>query len=269
MNEFPNVFIGWDQREQKAYDVLVESILDYCTIPINIIPIKEGQMRAINFYRRHYTVTNGQKKDVLDGRPFSTDFSFTRFLVPFLSRHSGYSIFMDCDMLVRSDIAAVFDYPDSSDFSMNTERKAIYCVHHNYNPDDTKKMDNQEQVKYSKKNWSSFMLWDCSHPAHKTLTLDDINTKDGWWLHNFQWLKDEQIGMLPEEWNWLDGHSPDYIEAKNVHFTRGGPWFEGWKPKQISDAKYALEWQQLSDQISVEESLGKERKIKWEKTYVR
>ena len=269
MNEFPNIYIGYDPKEYSAYHVLVESILDHCSIPVNIIPIKENHMRAINFYRRHYTISNGQKQDALDGRPFSTAFSFSRFLVPFLSRHCGYSIFMDCDMLVRADIAEIFDYANTSDFSINATRKAIYCVHHTYNPPNGTKMDNQKQEQYSRKNWSSFVLWDCSHPQHQMLTLDDVNTKTGWWLHNFQWLKDEQIGMLPQEWNWLDGHSPDDMEAKNVHFTRGGPWFEGWKPAQRSDAKYALEWQQLYDQLSVEESLGKERKIKWEKTYVR
>ena len=78
----------------------------------------------------------------------------------------------------------------------------------------------------------------------------------------------DEIGELPTEWNWLDGYSPEEIEAKNVHFTSGGPWFRSWKPTTSSDAKYALEWTVLYDGIMLEESLGTTKQIKWEKTYV-
>ena len=269
MNEFPNIFIGWDSREDIAFKVLKESILDQSSIPVNIIPIKAGEMRNINFYRRVFHTQNYSspfsiKIDSTDNLPFSTEFSFTRFLIPFLSYHSGYSLFMDCDMFVRADVAEVFDY-------VNKEDKAIWCVKHTHVPpnSETVKMDHQIQSSYSRKNWSSFVLWNCSHSQHQNLTIDDVNIKSGWWLHNFKWLEDSDIGSLPESWNWLDGYSPDTLEAKNVHFTRGGPWFKTWEPRQRSDARYGLEWQQLSDALAVEETLGKERKIKWEKTYVR
>ena len=90
------------------------------------------------------------------------------------------------------------------------------------------------------------------------LTVDDVNTKPGRWLHNFQWLPDDEIGPLPEAWNWLDGHSDPAIEPANVHFTSGGPWFskeaglgyDTWKPKREIDEKYCREWLELAKKYS-------------------
>ena len=92
-------------------------------------------------------------------------------------------------------------------------------------------MDNKVQEPYRRKNWSSLIMFNCAHDAHKSLTIDDVNTRMGRWLHGFEWLPDKEadIGKIPEEWNWLDGHSDTKLEAKNVHFTTGGPWFENWQ----------------------------------------
>tara|TARA_R110002051_G_scaffold272840_2_gene333401 strand:- start:9803 stop:10591 length:789 start_codon:yes stop_codon:yes gene_type:complete len=262
MSSIYTIYIGYDHREAIAYDVLKESILDHSSIPINIIPLKQEELRRVNFYRRNYYIKDKNNYDTTDNKPFSTDFSFTRFLIPFLNRLDGYALFMDCDMMVRSDIAEVFE-------SVNRgEDKAVWCVKHRHIPNTSTKMDDKIQTVYTRKNWSSFVLWNCSHEAHKNLTIDDVNLKTGWYLHNFKWLNDNDIGELPTEWNWLDGYSPEKIEAKNVHFTNGGPWFRSWKPTSSSDAKYALEWNILYDGINIEESLGKNKQIKWEKTYV-
>ena len=51
----------------------------------------------------------GQPYDEIDGRPFSTDFSFTRFLVPHLNMYQGIALFMDSDMYLRTDITELFD----------------------------------------------------------------------------------------------------------------------------------------------------------------
>ena len=50
-------------------------------------------------------------------------------------------------------------------------------------------------------------------------------------------LEDDEIGGLPEAWNWLEGHSDPSIQPKLVHFTRGTPDFPGY-----ADAAYADEW---------------------------
>ena len=93
------------------------------------------------------------------------------------------------------------------------------------------------------------MLFNCGHAAHNNLTIDDVNTKPGNWLHNFSWLEDDDIGAMSDEWNWLDGHSSSDITAKNVHFTRGGPWFKGWKPLNPQDVIYKNEWEALRKEV--------------------
>jgi len=227
--DIPTIYIGYDSREKDAYNVLRYSALKYASAPINIYPIDQDLLRRIGLYRRAWLLGSSHKPysknkndtqhvDLFDRRPFSTDFSFTRFLVPFLNRLNGWALYMDCDMYFRSDPIQLFrKYSDKN--------KAIYCVKHLYNPSEKIKMYGAKQVKYSRKNWSSLVLYNCSHSGHNNFTLDDVNTKPGRWLHNFLWLKDSEIGSINEEWNWLEGYSSEKINPKIVHFTRGGPWF--------------------------------------------
>ena len=248
MKDIPTIFVGYDPREETAYQVLKYSALKHTSGPINIFPINQDKMRRIGLYRRAWKLGSStlpepkskediQHKDLFDEKPFATDFSFTRFLVPFLNRFEGWALYMDCDMFFRSDPLEIFK-------KFNDTKYAIYCVKHNYNSHDKVKMYGNSQYQYSRKFWSSFVMYNCSHPSHNNLTIDDVNTKEGRWLHNFKWLADEDIGDLPEEWNWLDGYSSSKIDAKNVHFTRGGPWFrdKSWKPKTNQDEIYSNEW---------------------------
>jgi len=257
----PTVYIGYDPREDTAFQTLVHSIkLTTTNQQINIVKLNQDALRAAGLYRRAWNSGAPthplQKIDTSDGKPFSSDFSFTRFLIPHLNQYEGMAIYMDCDMMVRSDIMEVFE-------TYNDPTYAISCVWHQYKTESTFKMDHQAQQNYSKKNWSSFILWNCSHPAHADLTVDDVSTKSGWWLHNFRWLSGWElgrpsqypIGQIKEEWNWLDGHSSPVIDAKNVHFTTGGPWFENWKPKTEQDLFYSHEWQALKDKVSILESM--------------
>ena len=250
----PTIYIGYDEREDIAFEVLVESIKSTSSFKnLNIIKLNQSALRAIGLYRRAYkTIDNKQKIDLSDGLPFSTDFSFTRFLVPHLNQYEGLAIYMDCDMLVRSDIMEVFEkYAEA--------KHAVSCIWHDYVVSDNVifKMDQQIQQNYSKKNWSSFMLWNCGHPANANLTPDDVNTKPGRWLHNFEWIGEtiNPIGSIHEEWNWLDGHSNSEIEAKNVHFTTGGPWFSNWTPLTTNENEYVDEWKALRDKIIIDEGL--------------
>ena len=105
-------------------------------------------------------------------------------------------------------------------------------------------MDGKEQHIYPRKNWSSLIMFNCGHELNQKLTPQEVNTKSGRWLHTFQWLpeKEADIGSIPEEWNWLDNHSSSDLNAKNVHFTTGGPWFKNWGSKRDIDNKYAIEW---------------------------
>lgn len=232
------VYIGWDQRDLQSYMVCVHTLIENSSIPLEIYPIKEFEMRALGLYWRPYHVhgkhsqySAGQMIDDKDGKPFSTGFSFTRFLTPQLAQFTDeWVLFMDADMMWRGDIADMIKVCDKD--------HAVFCVKHDHVPPEKTKMDGVAQTQYARKNWSSVMLL---NPA-KCGTLDpySVNKMPGSWLHAFCWVDDDQIGGLDEKWNFLCGHSnlADFGEdgPSIVHFTRGDPSM-GWV-----DEPYADEW---------------------------
>ena len=254
----PTIYIGYDPREHTAVQVLQYSIMKYSSIPIQVKTLNLLNLRRSGLYRRapHLDSTCWGKekhmKDCFDERPLSTEFSFSRFLIPMLNQYEGWALFMDCDMFFRSDPAELFRIVQKEKIRTRLfERKALWCVKHQDQPTEKTKMYGCPQTTYSKKNWSSFMLWDCGHPIHHNLTVDDVNTKPGSWLHSFSWLQnDELIGDLSEEWNFLDNHSSSEIIPKNMHFTTGGPWFPNWIPKRPIDQKYSDEWNSLKQEMT-------------------
>ena len=232
MSEVARVYVGFDRREEVAWDACKYSLLKHASVPVDIIRLDDAVLRHIGVYYRQWLENNGQKYDMSDGQPFSTEFAFTRFLVPALSLYEGWALFMDCDMIWRADIKELWDLRD--------DQYAVMCVKHDHVPRESEKMDNLIQTRYSKKNWSSVMLFNCSHPKNMLLTPDRVNKDNGGLLHQFSWLLPHEIGELPTEWNWLEGSSPKEIEPKICHYTRGGPWFDEWQ-----DVEYGEEWLQL------------------------
>ena len=222
------IFVGWDSKEPAAFSVLAHSILSRASAPVAIIPLVQGQLRAAGLYTRERGPTE------------STEFSLTRFLVPYLSSYEGVSIFMDCDMLCLTDIYGLIgetlsrwarEYVARHDGLHVSDRlpspsPAIYVCKHDYTPRPGDKFLGQQQTSYPRKNWSSLMVFD--NAQCKVLTPQYVNTVTGLELHRFAWLEDGQIGELPLEWNWLVGEYQDNPEAKILHYTRGGPWFEPW-----------------------------------------
>ena len=231
------VYIGYDPKEHAAYEVLKFSIERIASKPVRVVALKKDIVKRIGMYTRKSSLIDGQPYDEIDGKPFSTEFSFTRFLVPALNMYEGKALFMDSDMYIRADITELFDLCEMDYY-------ALWCVHHKYEPKKGTKMDGKIQEPYHRKNWSSLMMFNCGHEANKKLTPTEVNTKSGLWLHTFGWLPDKEadIGQIPEEWNWLDGHSSVDLEAKNVHFTTGGPWFHKWGPRGGTEGKNATEW---------------------------
>ena len=159
----------------------------------------------------------------------ATEFTYTRFLTPALAGYQGWALFCDCDFLWLGDIAGLLDYTRS--------QKAVYCVQHDYRPTEKTKMDGAVQTVYPRKNWSSLMLFNCDHPSVRGLTPEVVNRESGAYLHRMQWAKDDEIGALPVDWNWLEGwnEKPSLGTPKAVHFTRGGPWFEQWRNVDYGD----------------------------------
>jgi lipopolysaccharide biosynthesis glycosyltransferase len=172
----------------------------------------------------------------------STEFAISRFLIPQLAG-GGWALFADCDILVRGDLDRLFAMADSN--------YAVMCVKHDHRPTEQTKKDGRLQAAehdprfpgvYSRKNWSSVMLFNCDHSANAALTIELVNTVPGRDLHRFCWLDDALIGELPPEWNYLVGHTklPDGPEPKLVHFTEGGPWL----PK-YAGVEYADDWRAM------------------------
>lgn len=211
------VYVGWDPREDIAWEVCRFSILTR-TDPnqVEIYPLVQSELREAGLYKRPV--------DALA----ATEFSLTRFLTPHLAGHDGYALFVDCDFLFLTDIRAVLGEVDKS--------KAVAVVKHDYNPTEIRKMDGCLQHPYPRKNWSSFMLFNCSHPAVRALTPDVVNSAEPSYLHRLQWLNDSEIGALDKGWNYLEGwYEPVYDNIKAIHYTLGGPWFEQRKRCDFSD----------------------------------
>ena len=101
------VYIGWDQRGAQAFEVAAHSIREHASIPVEIIALKDWELRAKRVYWRAYSVDErGQMWDARDGSPFTTNFSYTRYVVPLLEDFGDEQVvFMDADMLIRADIA--------------------------------------------------------------------------------------------------------------------------------------------------------------------
>tara|TARA_R110000851_G_scaffold87759_1_gene191276 strand:+ start:657 stop:1313 length:657 start_codon:yes stop_codon:yes gene_type:complete len=208
------IFIGYDPKEAIAFHTLVQSIINKATIPFDIVPL---DIKNLPMYTRK-----------VDDKQ-SNEFSFTRFLVPYLSSYKGISIYLDCDMMLRTDIAEVLK---------EVNDKPVYLVKHDYSPKDKYKYLGAKQYNYPRKNWSSFVVWNCGHNSNKLVTDSFVNTASAADLHQFKFLKDNEIGELDVCWNWLVGEYNDPPDdVKNVHWTLGGPWL-----KEYKDVDFADEW---------------------------
>jgi len=208
------VFIGYDSRETVAYGVLAHSINVRASQPVAIAPVMLGQLEGV--FRR--------ERNPLQ----STEFSFSRFLVPYLCGFEGWAVFMDCDMLMMEDVASLWKLRD--------ERFAVQVVKHEHVPKEETKFLGTIQTKYQKKNWSSVMLMNCARCT--ALTPEYVNRASGLDLHQFKWLgNDELIGALPAQWNHLVGYDAPRPGVSLAHFTIGGPWFP-----EYAGCEYSREW---------------------------
>jgi len=229
------VFIGYDPVEAGTYGPMVHSILRQSSMPVSITPVALENLRGILTRERDPMQSN--------------DFAFSRFLVPWMCNYEGWAIFMDCDMILRDDIAKLWAQRD--------EKYAIKVVKHNHvPPEDTKYLGNK-QTKYARKNWSSVMLINCA--KCKLLTPEYINTASGLDLHQFKWLEDHEIGELPHYWNHLVGYDAYDPRAANVHYTTGGPYFAEYK-----NCDYHQDWyaEKSKSEIILQTSEIKKSKLK-------
>ena len=216
MNEQIKIVIGFDQRESVAYHTFCQSVIEKASSPVSFMPL------AINNLS-DYKETHSDK---------SNDFVYSRFLTPYLNEFNGWAIFADGDMICQADIKELWDLRDES--------KALLVVKHEYQTKAHRKYLGNINENYPRKNWSSVILFNCSHPKHKILTPEFIAKQTGKYLHRFSWLNDNEIGELPKEWNWLAIEYPEERRAKLIHYTLGTPCFKEYKDTEMADLWYSV-----------------------------
>ena len=230
-----HIFIGWDNREVLASIVAKYSMSLHITneddCSIEFLKRRSLQTQHL-YYRKAFLSETGQYFDTLDSKPFSTEFSFTRFLVPELCRlqqKDGWAMFVDGDFVFLDDVSKLF--------SLVNNKYAVMCVKFNWVPpkEERYKLDGMIQTRYSKKLWSSLMMFNLQHPDVKNLTRVVVNDSTGSYLHKFRWTSKENIGTLPMAWNYVPEITSKSIEPKAIHYTKGGPWFEEYRDCLHSD----------------------------------
>jgi hypothetical protein len=229
-----SIYIGYDVREAETFAICRHTLRRYAPdIPINAISLEDVRDAGL-YWRPTSRDEKGRLFDDISDAPMSTEFAISRFLTPVLAKaagRTGWALFMDSDILARDDVDDLFAECDSS--------KAVMCVQHNHVPPEGIKMDGQIQTLYRRKNWSSVVAYNLSHPSNRKLTVNLINTVPGRHLHAFCWLDDSEIGALDPCWNYLVGYTKltDGEQPKLVHHTEGGPWLENYR-----DVEFADEW---------------------------
>lgn len=227
------IFVGWDASQVRAWNVAHWSIRrTTAQVPVDIRRIALAELQGTGLYTRPTETREHGYFDVISQAAMATGHACARFLVPALCHYEGWAVFMDGDVLVREDLAALFALADPE--------KALQVVQHRHVPSGTVKMEGQAQAAYRRKNWSSVILWHVGHPANRALTVKVANTVPGRDLHRFCWLEDDLIGALPARWNVLIGEEtvPDPAIA---HFTLGVPDLPGYERQP-----YAAEWRETA-----------------------
>lgn len=212
-------FIGFDTAQADAAYACARSMQRWVPAS-NINFIRLDEMKKRGYYWR------------TDDGTGSTEFTYTRFLVPYLSGYTGHSVFCDSDFLWRRSPYELLPYISFKD--------PVRVVKHNLTPEmlTSVKMNGKEQKWYPRKNWSSLMLFNNDHC--KALTPAAVSTEKASWLHGFEWCKIDQTEPLPNRFNHLVGYYPDDADPVAAHFTDGGPWMEGYE-----DVAFAEEWRRV------------------------
>lgn len=226
------VFLGWDETELTACQVAEYSLYRHASR--NAVRLDKISMFTVKEYDRPTrTLPNGQLFDDISGAPMSTRHAIARFWVPRLCGFTGWALFTDGDVLFRDDVTKVFELADPD--------KAVMVVQHSAMLEEGSKKLGHVQQAYSRKNWSSVILWNCGHLANRALTREVLNDWPGRDLHAFKWLRDDQIGALPAKWNHLVDVSPPDPDPSIVHYTLGCPDVDGHE-----HGAFAEEWLRAS-----------------------
>ena len=234
-----NLYLGYDRREDAAYRVAEHSCLATSSGQVRIHPLDIDDLYKRHLLWRPVEHSDGKMFDHLSGAYQSTEFAASRFLVQELQR-TGWAVFADCDVVFLRDIYEIMEHADP--------QYAVCVVKHEHVPVEATKMDGQPQTTYPRKNWSSVMLWNCDHPAHRRLSLAMLNYYPGELLHRFFWLRDSEIGSLPPDWNWLVNVERRPERLAIAHFTLGHPALPNWEPARNDEIWWEAQARMKADE---------------------
>ena len=223
-----NIYIGYDSRHKEIAELNAWTMLkgiehgfgggDVHGTMKNWIPeIKFLDISKIPEYTREYAEQ-------------STEFTYSRFLIPHLEDYKGFSIFLDDDILFQKSILPMFYFLNPDD--------AVACIKYDFKEHNDTKFDGEKNVNYPKKLWSSLMIFNNGHEDCKKLTPEVINTQTGKYLHQFEWT--DKISEIPQHYIFTEGYDTDESSWRPsaVHFTRGGPWIDNMDISNIDKLEY-------------------------------
>ena len=200
-----NVAVGFDQRQSVAFQVCAQSVWEKASLPVNIA-------------RLNLDVLPLTKRGL-------TQFTYSRFLTPYLFDYKGWALFLDSDILARGDIAEL-PKGDADLYFVLDERRRF--------------------------EWPSVMWMNCE--KLKCLTPDLITREK---MFDQKWIIDNQIRVeyLGKSWNHLVGYDAMNPNAKIVHFTQGIPIWP-----QTEKCDFAQEWwdcwKRMNSSVSFNELMG-------------
>lgn len=160
------VFCGWDKRQADAAEVFKFSVEQNASIEVDVRFLKIDKLPI-------------ERRGV-------TDFTYSRFLVPFLCGYEGRALFADgCDQLCLGDVRELAE--------LDMQDKPVWVVKH----PPIRKVPLQPRAR----SWTSLMLMDCAKlpwwtPKYVEAAQDAA-------LMQLYHLTVEAIGELPGEWNYL------------------------------------------------------------------
>lgn len=238
------IYIGYDPYEHEAIEVLIKSIYEKASRPLNVVTINQYALRRSGLYKRlSIPVENSAINiDSFDNSPQYTQYTYTRYLIPHLNQYRGMALYLDGSVYLRSDPCILFDRCRNLQSKNNSDyngQYALWCVKKTQLPKNIDRLaincciDEQNR---------GVMMWNCEHPIHQNLTIDDINTKSSDWLHKLSWLKDSHIGDLDLTWNWLNCYSHENITPNIVRYITNAPWSQGRLSNRYIDRHYAEDW---------------------------
>jgi len=214
-NDF-KVFVGYDSAQPEAAHACRNSILAHDP-DLEVEFVNKWVLIDRELYWRK------------DHQFESTEFSFTRFLVPYLKGYYGYALFCDSDFIWRCSPRELLEQTSYTD--------AVTVVKHDISPERLTefKMDGKKQVWYPRKNWSSLMMFNCEHPETMRLTPATVSMAAASYLHGMEWAADFSIGEYDKTYNYLVGYYNDIENPKVIHFTDGTPLHPGYENCQFSE----------------------------------